>query len=282
MLTLSIDVMTKESCVALWKSDKSIQKHQKFIKKMSDNGNSEIIFEAIEELFSKSTYKINEIDRVITINGPGNYTNIRIGLAVAKGFSIALDIPYFAISSHELIANLAIKKNISNELLVLIDAKNDSFYIRIGLAVAKGFSIALDIPYFAISSHELIANLAIKKNISNELLVLIDAKNDSFYTQYFNINQNSKTEIILESFESIKKQIKNKQINIIERDIAFLTLCISNNYSPALLESNVEIPEFLLAEIGSKLEINNTNVDPLYIRQPNAKVPENVKIYKNE
>jgi phosphoribosylformimino-5-aminoimidazole carboxamide ribonucleotide (ProFAR) isomerase len=57
MLTLSIDVMTKESCVALWKSDKSIQKHQKFIKKMSDNGNSEIIFEAIEELFSKSTYK---------------------------------------------------------------------------------------------------------------------------------------------------------------------------------------------------------------------------------
>ncbi|MFT6497007.1 MAG: tRNA threonylcarbamoyl adenosine modification protein YeaZ [Alphaproteobacteria bacterium] len=196
---------------------------------MSDNGNSEIIFEAIEELFSKSTYKINEIDRVITINGPGNYTNIRIGLAVAKGFSIALDIPYFAISSHELIANLAIKKNISNELLVLIDAKNDSFY-----------------------------------------------------TQYFNINQNSKTEIILESFESIKKQIKNKQINIIERDIAFLTLCISNNYSPALLESNVEIPEFLLAEIGSKLEINNTNVDPLYIRQPNAKVPENVKIYKNE
>ncbi|MFQ3360771.1 MAG: tRNA (adenosine(37)-N6)-threonylcarbamoyltransferase complex dimerization subunit type 1 TsaB [Alphaproteobacteria bacterium] len=229
MLTLSIDVMTKESCVALWKSDKSIQKHQKFIKKMSDNGNSEIIFEAIEELFSKSTYKINEIDRVITINGPGNYTNIRIGLAVAKGFSIALDIPYFAISSHELIANLAIKKNISNELLVLIDAKNDSFY-----------------------------------------------------TQYFNINQNSKTEIILESFESIKKQIKNKQINIIERDIAFLTLCISNNYSPALLESNVEIPEFLLAEIGSKLEINNTNVDPLYIRQPNAKVPENVKIYKNE
>jgi tRNA A37 threonylcarbamoyladenosine modification protein TsaB len=113
-------------------------------------------------------------------------------------------------------------------------------------------------------------------------LVLIDAKNDSFYTQYFNINQNSKTEIILESFESIKKQIKNKQINIIERDIAFLTLCISNNYSPALLESNVEIPEFLLAEIGSKLEINNTNVDPLYIRQPNAKVPENVKIYKNE
>jgi tRNA threonylcarbamoyladenosine biosynthesis protein TsaB len=229
MLTLSIDVMTKESCVALWKSDKSIQKPQKFIKKISDNGNSEIIFEIIEELFSKSIYKINEIDRVITINGPGNYSNIRIGLAVTKGFSIALDIPYFAISSHELIANLAIKKDMQDELLVLIDAKNDSFY-----------------------------------------------------TQYFNINQNSKTEITLESFESIKKKIKKKKINIIERDIAFLTLCIKNNYSPTLLESNVEIPEFLLAEIGSKLEINNINVEPLYIRQPNAKIPENVKIYKNE
>ena len=33
-------------------------------------------------------------------------------------------------------------------------------------------------------------------------------------------------------------------------------------------------------KIGSKLEINHTDVDPLYIRQPNAKVPESVEIYK--
>jgi tRNA threonylcarbamoyl adenosine modification protein YeaZ len=227
MLTLSIDVMTKVSCVALWVSDKSIKKPQKFIKKISDNRNSETVFELIEELFYKSNYKINEISRIITINGPGNYSNIRIGLAVAKGFSIGLNIPYFAITSHQLIANLAIKKNIVNELLILIDAKNDCFY-----------------------------------------------------TQYFDTNQNSKTEITLESFESIERKIKEKQVNIIERDIAFLTLCIKNNYSPALLESNIEIPGFLLAEIGSKLEINHTDVNPLYIRQPNAKVPKSIEIYK--
>jgi len=48
MLTLSIDVMTKVSCVALWESDKSIKKPQKFIKKISDNRNSETVFELIE------------------------------------------------------------------------------------------------------------------------------------------------------------------------------------------------------------------------------------------
>ena len=229
MLTLSIDVMTKESCAALWTSEGSIKESRQFIKRISNNKNSEIIFEIIEELFSKSAHKINQINRIITINGPGNYSNIRIGLAAAKGFSIALNIPYFAITSHQLIANLATKRNLINELVVLIDAKNDDFY-----------------------------------------------------SQYFDINQNPTTEITLESFEDIKQKIIKKKINIIERDVAFLTLCIKNNYKPLLLQSNIIIPKFLLAEIGSKLEINPNTTHPLYIRKPNAKVPESIEIYKNE
>ena len=65
-----------------------------------------------------------------TINGPGSFTGIRIGLATIKAFSQVKDIDIFSISSIDLISYVAFKKSNEQEkyVLSLIDAKNNRVY----------------------------------------------------------------------------------------------------------------------------------------------------------
>jgi len=67
----------------------------------SDKGNShtEHLFPFIEELLTKSKYKISEINGVVLSIGPGSYTGLRIGASAAKGICYALNVPLIGIST---------------------------------------------------------------------------------------------------------------------------------------------------------------------------------------
>ena len=54
---------------------------------------------AIEEAFKEVSLELNMIKALAVALGPGSFTSLRIGLAVAKGLSFALQIPVFGIPS---------------------------------------------------------------------------------------------------------------------------------------------------------------------------------------
>ncbi|MDR1476509.1 MAG: tRNA (adenosine(37)-N6)-threonylcarbamoyltransferase complex dimerization subunit type 1 TsaB [Rickettsiales bacterium] len=56
---------------------------------------SERIFAAIEKVLGGA--KISDLDFVVVITGPGSFTGIRLGLAIAKGFGIAARVPVFGL-----------------------------------------------------------------------------------------------------------------------------------------------------------------------------------------
>ena len=55
----------------------------------------------IEEMFNECSVDVNDVDKIIVVNGPGSFTGIRIGITIAKTYAWALDKKITTISSLE-------------------------------------------------------------------------------------------------------------------------------------------------------------------------------------
>ena len=129
MITLLIDVVSNNSILALFDQKKS----QRAVEKIRLDHNemrSEIVVPTLESLLDNSTYCYSDIKKVICVTGPGNYTNIRTGIAVAKSISLVNDINAYGLTQHELIAQTSQYPLIQGDLVVIIHSMNDDFYYQ--------------------------------------------------------------------------------------------------------------------------------------------------------
>lgn len=99
---------------------------------MTENKNqkehAEWLHPSVDKLLKENGFTITDLTAIAVSNGPGSYTGLRVGLAAAKGFCFALDIPLITLSTLEVMAVAAIdtqKNNTSiNQLLCpMIDAR---------------------------------------------------------------------------------------------------------------------------------------------------------------
>lgn len=128
MITLLIDVVSNNSIIALISEEKP-----KTFEKINLDCNqlhSESIVPALELLISKSTFNYLDIKKVICVTGPGNYTNIRTGLAVAKSISLVNNIDTYGITQHELIAETYQYSAICGAFIVITHSTNNNFYYK--------------------------------------------------------------------------------------------------------------------------------------------------------
>lgn len=97
------------------------------------NTASEQINELINEALSQANLKLSDMQAIAISNGPGSYTGLRIGAAVAKGIAYALNIPIIALPTLAIMTNKAIiSENISDFLVVPnIDARRDEVYFAV-------------------------------------------------------------------------------------------------------------------------------------------------------
>ncbi len=63
---------------------------------------------AVDELFSSNGILPGDLKAVSVVSGPGSYTGLRVGMASAKGYCYALNIPLLTVSSLHLLAASAI------------------------------------------------------------------------------------------------------------------------------------------------------------------------------
>jgi len=83
----------------------------------------------IEGLFALCGVKPGQLDGVAVSAGPGSYTGLRIGVATAKGFCYALNIPLISINTLELMAYQVAMVDGSNSLLCpMLDARRMEVY----------------------------------------------------------------------------------------------------------------------------------------------------------
>lgn len=51
---------------------------------------------AVKQVMEQAGYRLQDLQAVAVTAGPGSYTGLRVGMAAAKGFCYALDIPFIA------------------------------------------------------------------------------------------------------------------------------------------------------------------------------------------
>ncbi len=121
MKSLFINTSTKQLIIAIV-DDMEIKY---LYSEENSNELSSKIMPIIDEAFTKTDLKPNDIDTIFVTNGPGSFTGIRIGLTIAKVMAWSLKIKVIPISSLELMAS-------GYDLVVpLIDARRD--YVFAGL-----------------------------------------------------------------------------------------------------------------------------------------------------
>ena len=117
-LILNIETATKNCSIALAKDGKTIAIREIATQNFS---HAEKLHVFIEELFSETNLKLQDLSAIAVSQGPGSYTGLRIGVSAAKGLCYALSIPLIAVDTLELIAR---KINIESGIIVpMIDAR---------------------------------------------------------------------------------------------------------------------------------------------------------------
>lgn len=96
-----------------------------------DDIHSEMILSYMEE----AGIKPNQIEGIAAAQGPGSYSGLRGGLAVAKSLAHTLNVPVVGVSTLEAIAYNLVDKN--GTIAVLLDAKRDEYNFAL-FTVAKG------------------------------------------------------------------------------------------------------------------------------------------------
>ena len=125
MNILGIDTTTKSASCSIYNNSKY------YTKSISNEiTHSEKLLPIIHETLKENNLTLDNIDMFATINGPGSFTGIRIGLATIKAFAQVKEIDIFSISSIDLISYVAFRNSDENEkyVLSLIDARNNRVY----------------------------------------------------------------------------------------------------------------------------------------------------------
>ena len=123
MLILGIDTSTNVGTVAIYSDTKGT------LGEISVNINkthSENIMVMIDELFKLTNTTINDIDKIAVSIGPGSFTGIRIGVAVAKGLASATNCKIVGVNELDVIAGNSTSNKC--EICSIIDARKERGY----------------------------------------------------------------------------------------------------------------------------------------------------------
>ncbi|MGI6329350.1 MAG: tRNA (adenosine(37)-N6)-threonylcarbamoyltransferase complex dimerization subunit type 1 TsaB [Bacilli bacterium] len=90
------------------------------------NKHSKYIMQGLKELFEETGIKKEKIDKIFVINGPGSFTGIRIGVALAKVYAWALKKEVIPISTLKAYALSSLEE--ANNYVSVIDARRGYVY----------------------------------------------------------------------------------------------------------------------------------------------------------
>ena len=124
MLILALDTSMAACSVCVYDTDKSlvIGANLRFM----DRGQAEALAPMVQDTMKMAGVGFADLSRIAVTTGPGTFTGVRIGLAMARGLGVALNIPITGINSLVAIAANETAKNLA--IVVAVDARAGEIY----------------------------------------------------------------------------------------------------------------------------------------------------------
>lgn len=120
---LTIDTSSTNCAVALRRGDILTER-------VSDaqRQSAQRVLPMIWELLSDAKMQVSDIDIIAVVAGPGSFTGVRIGVAVAQGLSLSGAIPVVPLSSLALLAIAVVSESPLDRVLVSEEAREGELY----------------------------------------------------------------------------------------------------------------------------------------------------------
>jgi tRNA threonylcarbamoyl adenosine modification protein YeaZ/ribosomal-protein-alanine acetyltransferase len=100
-----------------------------------ERGHAEAVAPMVRDVMAEAGLGFTALDRIMVTVGPGTFTGVRVGLAMARGLGLALDIPVAGIDTLSAIAANETREDLP--LLVAADARKDEVYTVLFDVTAK-------------------------------------------------------------------------------------------------------------------------------------------------
>lgn len=127
---LAIETATESCSVALLHADSLIERSE-----LAPRRHAELVLPFAESLLAEAGIARAQLDGIAVGRGPGAFTGVRLGVSIAQGLALALDLPVVTVSSLAALAMQAPRDD--SQVLALIDA-------RMGEVYAGAFRFGLD------------------------------------------------------------------------------------------------------------------------------------------
>jgi tRNA threonylcarbamoyladenosine biosynthesis protein TsaB len=126
MRVLGIETSSRRGSVALVEQGRLVHTamHER------DSSHAELILPLIAELLAQAGWTKSSLDRVAVGVGPGAFTGIRIGIALAQGIGLALGRPVFGVGSLEAMA-AAVPRDLPGLRCALLDARRSELFVGV-------------------------------------------------------------------------------------------------------------------------------------------------------
>ena len=126
MILLAIDTATECCSAALWVDGKLYQRST-----VQPRLHAELILPFIDELLTEAGIQKKNIQGLVVGQGPGAFTGVRIGVGVAQGLALALNIKVAAVSNLKTLVYTAYKQLQTDKrqtIVVATDARMSEVY----------------------------------------------------------------------------------------------------------------------------------------------------------
>ncbi len=124
MIKFLIDTSSSNIILGLYQDNQPIKE----IIEENDHQLSSRIFPLIDQLFQSTEKKVEEVDEIVVVNGPGSFTGVRIGVTIAKTYAWSLKKKIIPVSELQVMAST---KTDTDYLIPMIDARRNCVYAGI-------------------------------------------------------------------------------------------------------------------------------------------------------
>lgn len=136
MKIIALETSSDACSIALLNNDKISQKHQVLPQQHAAKS-----LTWVSQLLEDAGITLTEIDAIAYSSGPGSFTGIRIGAAIAQAFALAKDKPLLAIPSLQVIAQGAYREFGSQQVRIILDARMGQVYLGCYVLGSEGIMI---------------------------------------------------------------------------------------------------------------------------------------------
>ena len=128
MIVLALDTAGVDCAAAVYDSGSD-----RVLAEITDTigkGHAEHLIALIDRVLIKAGIDLKAVERIAVTIGPGSFTGIRVGVAAARGFALALGIPAVGVTTLAVIAAAHRRQAAGRPILVAMDAKRGEVYLQ--------------------------------------------------------------------------------------------------------------------------------------------------------